>query len=205
MTQGDDEERDGTRATRALLHDINNQLTLIIYSVELAGSRLDDGSEAHADLERIASAARSIAALVEELRSGGSEHVSPPAAPAAPPEHGECTVLIVDDSATMRQLIAGTLEEAGFPAIAAADAAGALKELREQPAIDVLLADVQMPEVSGPELAAQARQLRPDLPILFLTGDAAGAIEFEGGSAPALGKPFVVSELLDALRLAREG
>ena len=187
-----------TRSTRRIAHDVNNELLIIRGFVELAARDLDSGEPAREYLERIEHAAQAIAGLIRELQ-GASERAETESAPNRP--GGDATILVVDDSETMRRLVTHALDAAGFEVFAADGADQALERLAGED-VDLLLADVQMPGTSGPELAARARDLKPGLPIVFVTGDGEGAIEFDGGTAPALGKPFVASELVRAVEIA---
>ena len=188
-------------STRETIHEINNQLAVITYSAQLAASKAGDG-ELRAHLERIEAGARTVAELVQQLRGAVEDDASGTPVPSAAAPHGGLA-LIVDDSATLRQMVAAALETAGFQALAAGDGAAALDQLSARPEIDLLVTDVQMPDIDGPELAARARDLRPGLPIVFVTGEGAGTIEFDGGRAPAVAKPFSEGELVEAVRAAR--
>jgi CheY-like chemotaxis protein len=93
-------------------------------------------------------------------------------------------VLVVDDDPMLLQVAADMLEELGCRVITSPSGADALRVLKERPEITTLLTDVQMPGLSGIELAAQAQRLRCDLYIVF----ASGRERVDG--APFLHKPF---------------
>jgi CheY-like chemotaxis protein len=78
-------------------------------------------------------------------------------------------VLIVDDDAAVRELAADILIEAGFSVACEHDAERALV-IAAAEQFDVILTDVVMPNMTGPELAARIRQLRPELAVLFVSG-----------------------------------
>ncbi|HTV00443.1 MAG TPA: PAS domain-containing protein [Luteitalea sp.] len=81
------------------------------------------------------------------------------------------TVLIVDDEPTVRLLVGEILGDYGYTTIEAGDAAAALPVLQSNTRIDALVTDVGLPgALNGPELAAAARRVRPDLRVLFITG-----------------------------------
>ena len=81
------------------------------------------------------------------------------------------TVLIVDDEPTVRMLITEVLEELGYAAIEVADSALALKVLRSDVRIDLLITDVGLPgSMNGRQMTDAAREHRPKLPVLFITG-----------------------------------
>ncbi len=111
-------------------------------------------------------------------------------------------ILLVDDTDSVRQMVQEMLFEAGYEVVAAADARQALRELRDDHGIALLLSDVGLPGMNGRELADAARELRPRLPVLFITGyteRAAVRNEFLGPGMGLLPKPFNLSELLRAV------
>jgi CheY-like chemotaxis protein len=79
------------------------------------------------------------------------------------------SVLLVEDNEQVRQFAEDLLRDLGCEVIAAADGKEALELLDTQP-VDLLFSDVVMPGISGIELARQARQLKPGLPVLLATG-----------------------------------
>lgn len=85
-------------------------------------------------------------------------------------------VLVVEDEALVRLLVVQILEEAGYAVREAAEARSALKLLQSGEFIDLVVTDVGLPGVNGKQLADQARGLRPDLKILFMTGYADDAL-----------------------------
>jgi CheY-like chemotaxis protein len=106
---------------------------------------------------------------------------------------GAGTVLIAEDEAEVRMLTARILQREGYDVLEAADGEEAV-ELAKGPArIDVLLTDVVMPGVSGSEVAARVRELRPDIKIIYMSGYTHDMIDrhgvFEPGTA-FLQKPF---------------
>ncbi|HJQ27149.1 MAG TPA: ATP-binding protein [Blastocatellia bacterium] len=81
------------------------------------------------------------------------------------------TVLLVEDEAMVRQLVRSILQMRGFKVIEATDGVDALAASQDYAgAIDLLLTDVVMPRMGGPELAEHMRQLRPTTPALFMSG-----------------------------------
>jgi two-component system, cell cycle response regulator CpdR len=109
--------------------------------------------------------------------------------------------LVVDDDPFTRELIASMLEDLGCEAITARSATDALARIASDKAIDVLLADISMPGLSGTELAERAHSFRPDLRILLVSGGGSDSRGF-----PFLQKPFSRSDLrrviADATRLS---
>jgi CheY-like chemotaxis protein len=91
---------------------------------------------------------------------------------AAAPRHA---VLVVEDEALVRMLVVQILEEAGYIVSEAAEAKTALQML-ESEFIDLVVTDVGLPGLNGRQMADQARALKPDLKILFMTGYADNSI-----------------------------
>jgi CheY-like chemotaxis protein len=119
------------------------------------------------------------------------------------------TVVVADDSPTMRRIVAGVLQGADFEVVLAEDGVEAVQTVfRTMP--DVVILDVQMPRVSG---YVAARVLKDDwqtadLPVLFLTSLNAASDRYWGARAGGerfLTKDFEAPELVDAVRSAIEG
>ncbi len=111
------------------------------------------------------------------------------------------TVLIVDDEPGVRTLMLGVLKRLGYIALDASDGASALKILGNRAVrIDLLVTDVGMPGMNGRQLADAARQIRPSLDILFITGHAETIVMGDGQFEPGmyvLTKPFALQALAD--------
>jgi len=109
------------------------------------------------------------------------------------------TILVVEDDAIVRMLIVDVLEELEFTVLEAADAAEALAFVKsEDTHIDLMMTDVGLPDMDGKQLAAQVRELRPDLPILFASGYAEN-IDVPAGMQ-VIGKPFSIDQLRDKVK-----
>ena len=108
------------------------------------------------------------------------------------------TVLLVDDDDSLRNLLQRILEEHGYhvlPASNGPDAIGLCREFWHP--IALLLTDVEMPGMSGFELAAQALRLHPGMKVLFVSGNGAGQLGRAAGfNADVLAKPFETSVLI---------
>jgi CheY-like chemotaxis protein len=88
------------------------------------------------------------------------------------------------------------LRDAGHRVVEAGSGGAALEHLdRNEPSIDLLIADIAMPGMSGGKLAQIARQSRPDLPILFISGFVDLAAREGGMAETVLQKPFRAEEL----------
>ncbi len=109
------------------------------------------------------------------------------------------TVLVVDDEATIRHLIDEVLDGIGYTVIGAADGSAGLKVLQSGARIELLITDVGLPNgMNGRQVADAARQFRPGLKILFITGYAENAAVGNGHLEPGmelLTKPFTMEAL----------
>lgn len=104
------------------------------------------------------------------------------------------TVLVVDDEAPVRQLLKTFLARLGADALEAPDGATALALYRQHAgSIDLVLLDVNLPDVKGTEVLAALRQIDPEVCCLFATGVAAG--ELSGLGAEVLHKPLRLADL----------
>ncbi|GAA2697521.1 ATP-binding response regulator [Actinoplanes palleronii] len=129
---------------------------------------------------------------------------SPPAPAAGAPGTTDRTVLVAEDEAGLREVIFRILRKDGFHVLMAADGqeAAALAQQYDGP-IHAVLSDVVMPVMNGRELAVALSSLRPDVPILFMSGYAEPLMNEQGlieTDAVVLNKPFTRDELLAALR-----
>jgi two-component system chemotaxis response regulator CheY len=113
------------------------------------------------------------------------------------------TVLTVDDSPSLRQMVAFTLKGAGYRVIEAADGREGLSKARSQ-AVQLVLTDQNMPNMDGLTLIRSLRAL-PDygrVPIVMLTTESSEAMKNQGRAAGATGwmvKPFDPKRLLDVV------
>ena len=126
--------------------------------------------------------------------------VSPAEAPRA--EAGE-TVLVVEDEPVIRDLIVEVLQDLGYRALEAADGPSGLKVLQSRKRIDLLVTDVGLPGLNGRQLADYARERRPTLKVLFITGYAENATIANGFLDPGMAmitKPFAVEALASKIR-----
>jgi CheY-like chemotaxis protein len=107
-------------------------------------------------------------------------------------------VLVADDSREFAEMLRATLEEAGFEVVTAYSGLSALAAIGNH-VVDAAVLDVLMPGISGDAVADRLRRLRPELPIVLMTGDA-GVPFVATAEAPVLRKPFRHEELIGAVR-----
>jgi CheY-like chemotaxis protein len=108
------------------------------------------------------------------------------------------TVLVVDDTSTVRMVVRRSLEFAGYRVEEARDGQEALSFLAAGPPVDLVIADLRMPKMDGCALARELKKRWPATPILFISGyDAhqAGA-DLPG---PVLAKPFTPEVLITSV------
>jgi two-component system cell cycle sensor histidine kinase/response regulator CckA len=117
-------------------------------------------------------------------------------------------VLVVDDEDTIREFVDRVLRRAGYHIVVAADGSQAIEIAKTQGPFDLLLADVVMPAMAGPEVARQLRLLEPDLKVLYLTGHSDALFADRRvlwDQESFLEKPVTMTGLLEAVALALFG
>ena len=124
----------------------------------------------------------------------GAEHEAANAAATLAGSGGGETILVVDDEASVRALMAELLRELGYRVLEAGDGPNAIGVLQADPSVVLLVTDVGLPGgMNGRHLADASRVMRPALPVLFVTGYAENAV-LSHGLLPAgmqvLTKPF---------------
>jgi two-component system, cell cycle sensor histidine kinase and response regulator CckA len=114
---------------------------------------------------------------------------------------GNETVLLVDDEAGVRELLTKVLKQNGYHVIAADGPQAAIRAMskREPQSVDVLLTDVLMPEMTGPQLAEKLRQRCPTLRVIFMSGFTAADVDGLD-HVDVLAKPFTPAGLINRLR-----
>jgi signal transduction histidine kinase/ActR/RegA family two-component response regulator len=129
---------------------------------------------------------RSLAVVVNPLASLGQE-----------------TLLVVEDEPAVRRAVQRNLERLGYHVIAACDGEDALRIAASLPGVDLLVSDVVMPGIDGPQLACELRARWPDLPVLFVTGYSADRLARSDAVGPhdrLLEKPYQLQELARTIR-----
>ncbi|MEO8276776.1 MAG: ATP-binding protein [Thermoanaerobaculia bacterium] len=166
-------------------------------------------SEGYVTAESVAGGGSTFRILLPSLQSE-SATVAAVHEPSGAEGEGE-TILLVEDEEAVRGLVATALLDRGYRLLTAADAADALRQEQDHAgAIDLLITDVVMRGMRGPELAQKVRERRPGVAVLFMSGypdDALGVHGELAGGALFLQKPFKVSTLgakvAEALRSRR--
>jgi signal transduction histidine kinase len=123
-----------------------------------------------------------------------------PAAGARMPHSRPGKVLVVDDDSSVRSTVSEMVQDLGFTVLEADGGHRALDLLAGDAQIDLVVMDFAMPELDGAEVARRARQTRPDLPVVFVTGFA--EVESLQGEEWVLQKPFCQETLATKLHLA---
>jgi PAS domain S-box-containing protein len=107
-------------------------------------------------------------------------------------------VMVVEDDASVRMLVTEVLRDLGYAPVEATNADAALARLRAMPQLDLMISDVGLPGMNGRQLAELAREITPELKILFMTGYAATALnrgDFLGPGMDMIIKPFDLEQL----------
>jgi len=119
---------------------------------------------------------------------------------------GSETVLLVEDEADVRELAREILEMAGYTVLEAPTGADALRLcFQHRDEICLLLTDVVMPQMSGPDLARQVEEIRPGIKVVYMSGYTDDALGHHGVLDPdviLIPKPFTPEWLMHHLRLA---
>ncbi|MGE0716970.1 MAG: response regulator [Alphaproteobacteria bacterium] len=128
------------------------------------------------------------------LPRGPGEQADTPKTPRpriAPGARDGFTILLVDDDDPVLEYTSATLRDLGFTVIVAPDGSSAIARVAEDVPIDLLIVDFAMPGMSGADVVRRARELRPNLPVLFMTGFADNAVlEDLARNHTILKKPF---------------
>ena len=143
---------------------------------------------------------RDIDAWLESQRPRGQRAGGTAARAVSAPAAGRPRVLIVDDEATIRDLLSKTLALAEYDVDLAPDGRTAIERLRIIP-YDLLITDLKMPGVDGLAVIREARRLKADIPVIIITGFSTEASAIEAvnlGVSGYLTKPFRVPRVLAA-------
>jgi CheY-like chemotaxis protein len=204
-----DELRDAVRTARRISHDMNNVLATIAGYAQLLRRGMDSAHPLQRRVDSLLKAMdrataltaelleRSRAAVGDETATSGAAATSP-ATPA--PVDDRPTILLVEDEASLREILGEVLDDAGYRVLPAATADDALAAVRaHRGPIHLMLADVNLPGTSGPELAAQLQFLHAAARVLYMSGHSEEIVARRGVVHPVsllLQKPFTPTTLL---------
>ena len=107
-------------------------------------------------------------------------------------------ILVVDDESALREVLATFLEQYGFTVRTAPDGASALALLQTEP-VDVILVDLQMPGISGLEMAVEVHKTNPSIPMALITGTPMAiqpVLLRQAGISRVFAKPFDLAALI---------
>ena len=139
-------------------------------------------------------------------RAAAESSTLEPPAPLETAQHGDETILLIEDEAPVRKLCTRALEHLGYTVIAAAAGGEGLERAaRFEGSIDALVTDVVLPDMRGPEIAERLKEARPDIAVLFSSGYTQDVIARDGVLDPNvnfLQKPYALSELAIMVRRA---
>ncbi len=113
------------------------------------------------------------------------------------------TVMVIEDDAAVRMIVIDELNELGYKTLEAVDATSAIPLLESARKIDLLISDVGLPGMNGRQIAEIARQHRPGLRVLFMTGyaeNAASRSDFLAPGMQMIPKPFAMDDLAARIR-----
>ena len=143
---------------------------------------------------------RDIDAWLDSQRPRGDRLGVGGGTPAAPVRNARQRVLVVDDEASIRDLLSKTLALAEYDVDTAPDGTTALDRMRAF-SYDLLIVDLKMPGMDGLTLIRQAKRIKADLPVIIITGFSTESSAIEAvnlGVAGYLTKPFRVPQVLAA-------
>jgi CheY-like chemotaxis protein len=104
-------------------------------------------------------------------------------------------VLVVDDDSSVLEVVVEMLGELGCEVVSAKSGQEALGQLNRNERIEILITDINMPEMDGHELAHRAKRIRPQLQVLQLSGR-----ERRKDSYPMIRKPFTLEDLANRMQ-----
>ena len=113
------------------------------------------------------------------------------------------TVMVIEDDAAVRMIVIDELNDLGYKTLEAVDGPSAIPLLESARKIDLLISDVGLPGMNGRQIAEIARQHRPGLQVLFMTGyaeNAASRSDFLASGMQMIPKPFAMDDLAARIR-----
>ncbi|HIJ95932.1 MAG TPA: response regulator [Desulfuromonadales bacterium] len=113
------------------------------------------------------------------------------------------TILLVEDDELVMDMTITMLEDNGYQVISTYVPEVALEYVKKtKNSVDLLLSDVIMPQMNGPELAAKIRSIHPELPVLFMSGYSPELVDsaMTGNRQEVIGKPFKSGQLVSRIQ-----
>jgi PAS domain S-box-containing protein len=133
----------------------------------------------------------------------GEPAAKPVAVGDEPPISSGAVVVLVEDNDSVREMMTEAIAAMGVSVRCASDGVTGVRLVEQAGRVDLLVSDVGLPGMDGRDLAAQARNIRPDLPVLFLTGHVEAASEkyaVAGTKTGLIIKPFTLDVLVARVR-----
>jgi two-component system cell cycle sensor histidine kinase/response regulator CckA len=122
------------------------------------------------------------------------------------PLGGPETILVVEDTAIVLRVVKKILNHAGFTVLSASTAAEAEQIVGNFPGeIHLLISDVEMPDIAGPDLAVKLKAVRPELRVILMSGHADGALLVLNYGWHFIKKPFLAEMLVAAVKDVLKG
>jgi CheY-like chemotaxis protein len=214
---------DATKTAGLVAHELNNLLTVININTEFLLDSTSENPTSAEELREIQRAAQRASVLARRLlASSRREHFDPGPAqttkkrtpPRGSAQKGKAdakdrvteTVLLVEDEPGVRGLAKRVLTQRGYRVLEAADGAIALRLAAGHVGeIDLVLSDVDMPNLGGRGMVEELKELSPDMRVLFMSGYPKEEIFPEPARArrtPYLQKPFTAEALCNEVRKA---
>ncbi len=165
-------------------------------------------SEGHVKIYSEVGQGTTIKIYLPRHRGAAQEEMSTAPLSEAPRAKAGETVLVVEDEPVIRNLIIEVLQDLGYHALEAPDGPAGLRILQSRQRIDLLVTDVGLPGINGRQLADAARETRPHLKVLFITGYAENAMLAKGvldTGMEMITKPFSVEALATRIRTIIQG
>lgn len=191
------------------VHELNNLLAVILVHAETAERRLRELAPAEpeaaigSDLCAIMEAATRAVSLLQVTVEPQASAPAAMAAPAVQAVGHRLTVLVVEDEPALREMARRMLSRAGYQVITADSGATALGVVEAAgDGVDLVLTDVSLPRMSGPQLARRLYADHPGLPVVFVSGYSGAQLVRDGvipAGAALLQKPYNYERLLSTV------
>lgn len=214
---------DATKTAGLVAHELNNLLTVININTEFLLDSTSENPTSAEELREIQSAAQRASILARRLLASSRREAFEPSATQTtrkrtPPRGASAkgkgnatervteTVLLVEDEPAVRGLAKRVLTQRGYRVLEADDGAVALRIAAAHVGeIDLVLSDVEMPNLGGRGMVEELKELSPDMRVLFMSGYPKEEVFPEPARArrtPYLQKPFTAEALCNEVRLA---